>query len=328
MSGSEGINFSASIPRVNIKAFTNIFNFLLKVDAEVIIEASAQGMWLRALNDAKSAFVVVELDVGEFFSSYSVTTDINRTDTHQGHGHDLNADSISSSTSSSGVFSCKIFGRPVVNSLRNTRKISSLVLRSSQRSNEIILEFINEPSHSGPGAYGFSGSGTFGSGTTQRGSGSYGSAASSCGPSYFNVRRIHRFSVLQSVDILNATFNYPAEDIRYISASATLLNSSLKHLYNSSEISCCFQPQCMRFKSYHPEVAGVAGGHGGGTLTLAALDSSAEMSTEVVVYYDDVNEYSVYSQSQLSQQNSHGHDGNNNNREFIEMVFCVKEVSE
>jgi hypothetical protein len=89
MSGSVG--FSACVPRVNIKAFTNIFNFLLKVDAELIIEASSTGMWLRALTDAKSAFVVVELDVNEFFSSYSVSKE--------------------SDSSTDAVFSCKIFGK-------------------------------------------------------------------------------------------------------------------------------------------------------------------------------------------------------------------------
>jgi len=89
MSGA--IDFSAIIPRVNIKAFTNIFHFLLKIDCELIIEASSKGMWLRALNDAKSAFVVVELDINDFFSHYSV----------------VNNDG----TSTDSVFSCKLFGK-------------------------------------------------------------------------------------------------------------------------------------------------------------------------------------------------------------------------
>jgi len=173
----------------------------------------------------------------------------------------------------------------VVNSLRNTRKTSSLVLKSRPETNEIILEFVNEPSHAATQPQGH-------------------------GCNYFNVKRVHKFQVLHSVEILNATFEYPRAEVRYISAGAALLNSSLKHLYSGSEISCRFHPHCIRFRSYQPE----ASSHS----SRAALDSSAEMSSEVVVHYSDVNEYSVFSQSQTQTQ------GGGQNP--VEMVFCVKEV--
>ena len=94
------VDFTACIQRQNLKSFSNILHFLLKVDAELIIEASPTGMWLRALNDAKSAFVVVELCVQEFFSSFRVSS----------HGEGSGGDDTNDDTASN-VFSCKIFGK-------------------------------------------------------------------------------------------------------------------------------------------------------------------------------------------------------------------------
>ena len=77
--------FSGKITLSNIKHFNNVVSFLLKVDNELIIELSGNGMTLRVLNDAKSAFVVVELGKTEFFDRYSLESDT--------------------------VHSCKIFGK-------------------------------------------------------------------------------------------------------------------------------------------------------------------------------------------------------------------------
>jgi hypothetical protein len=179
----------------------------------------------------------------------------------------------------------------VVSALRNTRKLSALLLRSAAGSDEVVLELVSEP------ATGALGRGRLGSGAATHGTGS--------SYSYSNVRRVHRFRVLQAADILNATFNYPPEQVRYVSAGAALLHGSLKHLYGSAEISCSFLSHGIRFRSYHADSGGAAG--------------AGAMSTEVAVHYSDVNEYSVFSQSQQSQGQG---------QQVVEMVFCVKEVGD
>ena len=67
--------FEAAISASNIKHFNNVINFLLKIDNELIIELSNRGMTFRVLNDAKSAFVVVDLSIGNFFDNFILDSD-------------------------------------------------------------------------------------------------------------------------------------------------------------------------------------------------------------------------------------------------------------
>ncbi len=75
------ISFTACIPNANLKQFLFIIQFLLKVDGELIVEIIQENnpedgvMILRALNDAKSAFALVEIKSFPFFSHMTLVDD-------------------------------------------------------------------------------------------------------------------------------------------------------------------------------------------------------------------------------------------------------------
>ena len=87
------LSFIACIPYINIKCFQNIINFLLKIDTEIIIEVTKTGMWLRSLNDAKSAFVCIELNPNEFFSVFDVSVESNSNTTNNTNNSNCNNNS-------------------------------------------------------------------------------------------------------------------------------------------------------------------------------------------------------------------------------------------
>lgn len=97
------VTFTAIIPAVNFKCFSSIVHMLLRVDAELVVEVSPRGMWLRALNDAKSAFAVVALDAHKFFSTFDVEVPTASTRRRQEAQGDVAV--------ASDVFACKVVGK-------------------------------------------------------------------------------------------------------------------------------------------------------------------------------------------------------------------------
>lgn len=125
MQSSDTLLFNITIPHINIKCFQHIINFLLKVDSEIILEVTSTGMWLRSLNDAKSAFVCVELNPNAFFSQFDVKVESNSdsngnkkaSGTSDNEDSNLNSDNNAhpnkrrKENKENVLYTCKIYGK-------------------------------------------------------------------------------------------------------------------------------------------------------------------------------------------------------------------------
>ncbi|KAJ1396761.1 Rad9/Ddc1, partial [Ochromonadaceae sp. CCMP2298] len=67
--------FEVSVHADNVKAFSATLHLLQKVGKDLTIEVEASTFTLRALNDAKSAFVGVELS-DQFFDSFRLSNEL------------------------------------------------------------------------------------------------------------------------------------------------------------------------------------------------------------------------------------------------------------